>query len=107
MQLKDTLWEVLELEFLQAVNGVLMCRRFGVRVRCTRFVRMEMAREGVRGSMMVDVSISGLPMVRGRESFYRWESGYFCREDWEGWFGCLCTSCQCKTQCLLSTCLVG
>jgi hypothetical protein len=42
-----------------------MCRRCGVRVRCMRFVRMEMVRGGVRGGMMVDVSISGLPMVRG------------------------------------------
>jgi hypothetical protein len=34
---------------------------------------MEMVRAGVRGGMMVDVSISGLPMVRGGERWERWE----------------------------------
>jgi hypothetical protein len=41
-----------------------MYRRFGVRVSFTRFALGEIVRVEDRGIMMVDVSISGLPMVR-------------------------------------------
>jgi hypothetical protein len=53
-----------ELESLQVVDGEHMYRRFGVRVSFTRFVLGEIIRDVDRGIMMVDVSISGLQMVR-------------------------------------------
>jgi hypothetical protein len=49
--------------FLQVADGERTYRRFGVRVSLTRFALGGIIRAEDRGIMMVDVSISGLPMV--------------------------------------------